>query len=655
MSNYLLAFTLILAPVYTFCQEKMDSSYMQDLAVVTKLSYKDLNKASDMLDSIISIIENVDGFALQKATAFRQKAIIRKDKNLDSVEYYTLKSLEIARTENLEIQELYTLLNYGNYLKSVGSFDRADSIYQSLDKHPYYKTNEKEKVGYYLNFSSLNMKQQDTEKATKNLEKALEVSAKHDFHKYDLHIFHKLGGIYHALHDYSKSLEYSRRSLAVIDPEDLRKYSIHNNMASEFINLNELDSAKYHLDYVLRGNPKESSLIFTNQNLANIAFKQNEYKRSLEYSSDCVELASKLGSMSSVCFCNLYMARSYNAIEQYQKAQKLLVSLEDCIQKDHLVDQLALYEELKFGNELSLLGRDDLALKWKDIILKKDSIREGETASQLREVETKYRTQQKELDNLRLSHENELNRESLARQRYFVGALFLGIVGLLFGLYMLWKRNKEKSAHVEDLSRRNNNIESLNHEIVHRTKNYLALATALLSKHKVESRDEKVISALEENEHRMKVLTSINQKLTADNMTNIIKLKPYLDELVDDLIFSFAHIKGEEIDVHINVEDISVDSETSLYFGLITNELFINSMKHAKTHNSHLKIDIALILEEGTYRYSYNDNGQTGIAAKSEPSEGIGLISDLISQMKGRWNVSQEKGYSFHADIPFAA
>ena len=87
---------------------------------------------------------------------------------------------------------------------------------------------------------------------------------------------------------------------------------------------------------------------------------------------------------------------------------------------------------------------------------------------------------------------------------------------------MLLKRNKERQSHINELSLKNQKIETLNRETIHRTKNYLNLASNLLSETNIVSEDERIAKLLEDNKKRLKVLSMVNNRLSTSDQDHLV-------------------------------------------------------------------------------------------------------------------------------------
>ncbi|HWA07029.1 MAG TPA: sensor histidine kinase, partial [Ignavibacteria bacterium] len=129
-----------------------------------------------------------------------------------------------------------------------------------------------------------------------------------------------------------------------------------------------------------------------------------------------------------------------------------------------------------------------------------------------------------------------------------------------------------------------------------------------------------------------------------------INIKNYTHDLCRQLLLSFG-ISDDRIKLNIDIEDIFFAIDTALPCGLIINELFTNSLKHAFPENRRGNISIRIRENtDGSYQLLYNDDG---IGApedfiSGDPSKlGILLIHTLNDQLEGEIEIDVDRGTEF--------
>lgn len=632
--------------------QEIDSTFKKSLDTITEIYRIDSDKALSIADRIISeALKQEAKYEEDLATVYRQKAAIYGRTDLDSQKIFIHKSLNVSKKYENWKQYLMTTSNMaGNYGRQ-GEFKKADSLFQFVLNHPEFDHKDKNKIVLLLQYSTVLNEWQKNDKSILLLNEAMEISTSLNFHKYDMHIYNQIAAHYSQQNEPQKSIDYNRKILKLLEPSDTRKFTTFNNMANQFLRMSKKDSAKHYISKVLNGKPKESSLIFTYQTAANIAYSEQQYELGLEYSAKCIDISKKFKRWSGECKCNFLKARNIYRLNNFHSTKKILNSIKECT--ENMADKHQLeFKELEFGTELQFLNRPDLEEEFLMILEFQDSLTSNASAEKFRELETKYESEKKEIENQILKQDKLLAQATLSKQRSFLAGAGVAILSLLFFLWNLFKTSKERKKNLSLLEEKNEAITSLNHEIGHRTKNHLALATALLSKDRSDSSDPKVISALSENESRLRTLTLINQKLSNDISIEKLDLEDYLKELSDDLMFSFDNSQNSRSKINLTCDSIKLDSETVLRLGLITNELITNSFKHAKPENS-LKINLAVKLEQGALKYIYSDNGigYTQTNLHSNNSQGMSLLASLWKQIHGSYEQTFSPNYTLVGNL----
>ncbi len=602
---------------------------------------------------ISETITNEKEYHSELACAYRIKATLLATQSIDSVDIYRIKSLEIAEKHKDWDQYIQTQGNIANSYTKYGKFEKGDSLFQLIFSHPHYDHNPKFEMVLLLQHSRLFDKWGKDDEMIATLNKAIELANKEDIHNYDSVIYNILSTSYGENEEFEKSIEYSRKNIEHLDKSDYRVFISYNNISNCFLQLNQLDSARHYLMKVINGKPKKSSLIHTYQSLADLYQQEEDYDEAMIYAKKCHKLAEEFDRWTSKCQCKFFEATILYKTDKPKTAKAILSEIDGCTEKMSKLYRTQ-YEEIAFANELTLLGKENLASEWHKIIERKDSLRNGIASKNLRVLETKYQTQKKEAENQLLKKDNALAEAKIASQRTIIGGA--GAVLLSLGL-LLWNmisRARERKNNIAALTEKNEAIHALNNEIAHRTKNHLALATALLSKDRSSSDDPAVKASLADNENRLRTLTLVNQKLNQASASKELNLKDYLQELCDDLMFGLEKTRTSALS--LNCPDLSLDSEKVLRLGLITNELITNSFKHAHTSAQALNIDIEIAKQGAeSILYSYSDNGEAQELTPSLDSKGIGLIDNLWLQMHGEYQQSFSPHYKLNGTLAISS
>ncbi len=115
-------------------------------------------------------------------------------------------------------------------------------------------------------------------------------------------------------------------------------------------------------------------------------------------------------------------------------------------------------------------------------------------------------------------------------------------------------------------------------EIHHRVKNNMQIISSLLSLQMTHLDNGEAVDLLKESQNRVRSMAIIHDKLYQSNDFTKINLTEYIKSLVNGLFYSYSI--EDHINSSIDVDDVLLNIETAVPFGLILNELISNSLKH---------------------------------------------------------------------------
>jgi len=143
----------------------------------------------------------------------------------------------------------------------------------------------------------------------------------------------------------------------------------------------------------------------------------------------------------------------------------------------------------------------------------------------------------------------------------------------------------------------------------------------------------------------------LHRKLYESNDLSSISLKKYIEELSNDLIFTYS--KQNNIEIINDIEDINIDIDYALPCGLIITELVTNSFKYAFDDKG--KIYISFYTKNKTAFLKVQDTGKgldKNIDIYNTKSLGLQIISNIIKgQLFGNLNYIYDKGAKFEIDF----
>jgi len=187
-------------------------------------------------------------------------------------------------------------------------------------------------------------------------------------------------------------------------------------------------------------------------------------------------------------------------------------------------------------------------------------------------------------------------------------------------------------------------------EIHHRVKNNLQIVSSLLQLQASYIKDQDALNIFEESRDRIKSMALIHEHLYQSNDLAQIDFPEYLRSLLN-MVLSAHRSKSTRVETRLHVDPVSLDLDTAIPVGLITNELVTNSLKYAFAGRSVGEIGVRLTKSEtGEFLLMVSDNG-VGLPEKfnfdKATSLGLRLVRILSKQMRARLEISNGMGTQF--------
>ena len=229
--------------------------------------------------------------------------------------------------------------------------------------------------------------------------------------------------------DLDNALFYYQKALQIFEKNKrlMQMAACLDNMSLVYKQQKEF---KIALSFNLRSyNLRESmgdtlGMLASMENLGGIFIALNKFDDAIAISNRVVKIASRLGAKEDVKYAYINLKEAYEAKKNYPAANIILNKLMDI----------------------------------------KDSLRNIENANQIAELETKFKTKEKEteLSEIKLIHQlqEKENYEKMKRKNYFI--IILSLIGVFIALisFLLLRRYKEKQQIAEAISKKNDAIEA---------------------------------------------------------------------------------------------------------------------------------------------------------------------------------------------------
>lgn len=186
-------------------------------------------------------------------------------------------------------------------------------------------------------------------------------------------------------------------------------------------------------------------------------------------------------------------------------------------------------------------------------------------------------------------------------------------------------------------------------EIHHRVKNNLAVVSSLLTLQACNQTDRSTINALSESQSRIQSIATIHEQLYQDELFTQIEMRSYLQQLTKDIEETYSS-NQKEIIVSVEGDDIFLNVNQAVPFGILTNELVINAFKYAFEGYVEGIITLKLSNLDDQMTLTVSDNG-VGLPQQFDPDKegslGMTLVQNLCQQLGAELKYWTDHGAHF--------
>ncbi|MEQ8687537.1 MAG: tetratricopeptide repeat protein [Imperialibacter sp.] len=483
----------------------------------------------------------------------------------------------------------------------------------------------------------------------------------------------EIANLYDLLTENEKAREYFLKSEIIYKElgESLLLADCYRKLAKVSSDLGDMNEARAYLlksHQIYLENGYLIQLDYTFSDLAKIARSSGDFDKAIEYLNASVSLNDSLGHRLSLIRLNIELSSIYldanneaMAIKKADDAYELASQLEiKKLKRDaaHLLFE-AHSRSGQFEKALFFLEE---STRLNQII--NDALAHREIAKLQIEYETEEK--QKEID--QLSRISSLDTSVLGLQRQLITLLSGGLLTILILLVFVSNRlGKIRSlkSNVEDqknqigeqnkrLEKKAREREILIGEIHHRVKNNLQIISSLLRLQQRGIEDVNARKAIFEGQNRVQSMSLLHQRLYQQGNHESVELKQYAEDIFDHLL-RVHHLGESEVDRVNFCEEIELDVDTAVTFGLIVNEIFSNIFKHAYQSGKKLivKCEGARVSNEVLIKISDNGPGFDLGFVRSQAHFGLNLMKMLVAELGGTVQFSNGAGGGAEVEIKF--
>ncbi|MGA7341815.1 MAG: PAS domain S-box protein [Terracidiphilus sp.] len=217
----------------------------------------------------------------------------------------------------------------------------------------------------------------------------------------------------------------------------------------------------------------------------------------------------------------------------------------------------------------------------------------------------------------------------------------------------LRRKNEETQAQAEVVSRSLREKEVLLREIHHRVKNNLQVVQSLLKMRARLLPEGDTREAFETTVERVSAMALLHERLYQTQHLESLPLSRYVRDLFRDVVASNT-VDPAQIQLLLEADEIPLQLDFGIPFGLLMNELLCNSMKHAFPDGRRGAISVSVHRVEGAVRMIVEDDGcglPQGFDPAASQSMGLKLAASLARQLGGTLEFANGAGCRVQADL----
>lgn len=537
--------------------------------------------------------------------------------SLDSAQYYLDRSeFKQARhyfqqwiDDNEPGTEEYinVMMDFAMTLKLQTEYGKSLQLYLDILNGRYGDLNRRQEIAIRVGIGELYRSVNKIQRSVQILNSANLSEA--DLRKYpaaSAAIFHRLSACYNQRNILDSAVYFSLRSMQISRENDLRNaMSISfNEIANIYEKQQMLDSAKYYYDQACNfWNEKGELRFYSNAffNRARVTFHEGKLDSArilLEQNLNSIQEKDWPEVKGPIYF---YLKQIY-----YQKGdsiQGLKYEIEN-IRSDILVERK--------NQDKNLL---DLEAKYKS--------KEKDRQLEVRQMEIQRKEAEIEERNKRLF-------------LLVISLILVLVILVLIALFAI--RSRSRNNHLKKLLVEN---QFLLAESNHRIKNNLQLITSLIMQEtdKYSGNDRKILLELS---NKIESISMLHKQIYLEESKEKIDLMAYFRAIKENY---YPFLKEKNVNCSLKLDEVKMDIDRSLYFGLLLSELISNSLKHAFAAIENPEIKIQLTAEKDQIVFEYSDNG-IGLEQKSPQ-----LVELMCLQLKGKYSMTNEHGFTLNLQV----
>ncbi len=609
----------------------------------------DPSKDKEIVQTPEELIESViDAMPTDSVLVHLQRYLLNRD------------SLENSK-ENWRTSKIRAITALSKFWYEKGNMDSALHYAKKSAKSSFLEGDEKLRLNTLIALSKAYFSSLEAETSTKYAFEALNLAKRYDLKNGLIDALNMLANNFWLSNDLKAAEDYYLEALKVISDgnlkQPLKKAALLGNLAIVYKNQGDnLKSKNFHEQSLTElraiGNPYHLSLGL--QNYATLLEHIHEYDAAINILNEALKINTDQANYQGLTHTYFNLATNYSSKKNFSYAKKFLDSALNTSSRANVSfgkdDIYKLYADI-LAEENQYMEAYRFRIKYEDW---KDSVSLESQKLQVKELEEKYKAEEKENEILRLTQENLITeRDLLKKSKTLRVFLIVTIIALLLfsaGFFVFKFRSSLANQReifktmVQTEIKEQHRVARDLHDSIGSMLATLKGQLSMINSNKLQNKKawnksleilDKTIAETRRISHNM-----MPQELVKFGLVSAIQT------LLEN-IETYKNISSKLV-CDINEEDIDMSLKLHLY--RIIQELLQNVVKHSKSDILNIKISESndvisvVVVDKGTgFREAPEKNGY-----------GLKNIQSRLDFLKGKWSIKSEpkKGTTVSLKIP---
>lgn len=225
--------------------------------------------------------------------------------------------------------------------------------------------------------------------------------------------------------------------------------------------------------------------------------------------------------------------------------------------------------------------------------------------------------------------------------------------GTAFGRVWFFRDITKKQNVKKKLEKSLKEKETLLEEVHHRVKNNIQVISSMLRLQMRDEGNEELSDAFKDSINRLETMALIHEKLYESEHLARLNIPLYLEELCRRLLESHDR---EDVELNMDISDVSLKLEDAIAIGLLINELVTNSLEHGLDNQEDGRINLSFQEFDDEYRLIVRDNGnglEEDFDLKNPDTTGLRIVTSLAEyDLEGNIEFTNDDGLKVTVRFP---